>query len=344
MKKMTGLSRGLTALAALALISTYFLPIWAIYLVAPQYPEGLEMNIWLDKITGEVDIINGLNHYIGMRKINVEMFPEFKFLPFIIAFFIATGLAVAITGSRKLLAVYCVLLVLFAIGALVDFYLWGYDYGHNLDPTAPIQVPGLSYQPPVIGHKKLLNFDAYSYPDTGGWVIVAAGLIYFAVLFFEWRKNKKMKGSVVSKTTPVAVSTLLIFLVSCTPKAEKIVFGKDACAECKMTIMDPKFGGEIVSKKGRVFKFDDAHCIAAFFERRGIEMDDVYQTLFVNYKGDGTQFLKTKDAYFVVSSQLKSPMGSNAAAFASEAVAEEAAKTINGKTTNWATLYNVLVK
>ena len=73
---------------------------------------------------------------------------------------------------------------------MVDMYQWGYKYGHNLDPTAPIQVPGLSYQPPLIGHKKLLNFDAYSYPDTGGWVFVLE-CIFFIVWLVEQRRAKK---------------------------------------------------------------------------------------------------------------------------------------------------------
>ena len=167
MKKMSIISRILVALGALALIIAYFVPVWSIYLVAPQYPEGLSMQIWLNKITGQVEIINGLNHYIGMKHINESMFPEFKFLVFILGAFILYALVIAITGNRKLLLGYLVLSALGAGAALYDFYRWGYDYGHNLDPTAAIQVPGLSYQPPVIGHKKLLNFDAAAITDSG---------------------------------------------------------------------------------------------------------------------------------------------------------------------------------
>src|SRR5688500_16410378 len=148
MNKMSVPSRIIIAIASLALAATYFLPIWFIFLIAPQYPEGLSMQIWLYKITGQVDIINGLNHYIGMKHIEAGMFPEFGFLVYILAFFILFGLVIAITGSRKLLVAWLVLSVIGGIAALVDFYLWGYDYGHDLDPTAAIQVPGLSYQPP----------------------------------------------------------------------------------------------------------------------------------------------------------------------------------------------------
>ena len=67
-----------------------------------------------------------------------------------------------------------------ALAGLADFYRWGYDYGHNLDPHAIIKIPGMTYQPPLIGAKQLLNFYATSWPASGGWVLilaVAAGVI-----------------------------------------------------------------------------------------------------------------------------------------------------------------------
>lgn len=346
MNKMSNGSRIIIAIGSLAMCILFFVPAWSIYLIAPQYPEGLSMQIWLYKITGQVEIINGLNHYIGMKHIKAEMFPEFSFLVYILGFFILFGLMIAISGKRRLLFVYLVLSVVGGIAALVDFYMWGYAYGHDLDPTAAIQVPGLSYQPPVIGHKKLLNFDSYSYPDTGGWVVVAVSAIFFMIWFIEWRKNKKQK-SMTPKRKMAAVTAVLVtglFLAGCNPKPEKISFGKDNCAECKMTIMDPKFGGEIVTKKGKVYKFDDVHCIATFLKRRGVEMGDIHQTLFTDYN-NSAEFIKVNTAEFVVSSQLKSPMGGNAAAFKNSGEAGKKSAEMEGsKITNWATLYNILVK
>lgn len=346
MNKMSIKSRIIIAVGALAMTIMFFVPAWSIYLIAPQYPEGLSMQIWLNKITGQVEIINGLNHYIGMKHIKAEMFPEFRFLVYILGFFILFGLVVAITGSRKLLFTYLVLSVIGAIAALVDFYMWGYDYGHDLDPTAAIQVPGLSYQPPVIGHKKLLNFDSYSYPDIGGWVVVAVTGLFFIIWFLEWRKHRKHKTMTQHKkkaTVSIAIITAL-FMIGCNHKPEKIASGKDNCAECKMTIMDPRFAAEIVTKKGKIYKFDDVHCIAAFMKRRGVEMSDIHQTLFINYN-NSTEFIKVRNAEFVVSSQLKSPMGGNAVAFENHAEAEKKAAEIEGsKVTNWATLYNILIK
>lgn len=343
---MSRLSKIIIAVGSLLLASAYFLPFWSIYLIAPQYPEGLSMQIWLYKITGQVEIINGLNHYIGMKHIKAEMFPEFSFLIYIFGFYIVFGLIVAITGSRKLFSVYLILFLIGGAAALGDFYKWGYDYGHDLDPHAAIQVPGLSYQPPLIGHKKLLNFDAFSYPDMGGWIVAGIAAVFFIIWIIEARK-KRTKMVVFTSRQPAAmaiVAGFIIFLSSCTPKAEKIVVGKDACAECKMTIADTKFGGEIITKKGKVYKFDDTHCVAAFLKRRGVELSDIYQTLFVNYK-DNNQFVDVKSAEFVISSQLKSPMGGNAAAFPNVTEAQAKSATLEGsKTTNWSTLYNILIK
>ncbi|MBK9150540.1 MAG: hypothetical protein IPM26_05875 [Saprospiraceae bacterium] len=177
MQKIPVLSRLLLGIAALSLIILYFVPFWQILMWAPQYPEWLTMRFWLNDITGDVDIINGLNHYIGMKHIQKEMFKEFVYMPYIVAFLIVTGVFVAFWGRRSGAWIYLIIIVLTGVAGMVDYYLWGYDYGHNLDPSAAIKVPGMAYQPPLIGTKELLNFIAYSGPDIGGWIVVAAGIL-----------------------------------------------------------------------------------------------------------------------------------------------------------------------
>lgn len=191
MKKIPGISRIILALSALLMIAAFFVPIWEIMMWAPQYPEWLHMYIWLDNITGDVAIINGLNHYIGMKYIKVEMFPEFEIMPSIMMGVIAFGLLMALIGRR--IAIWAYLLVLVAAGTagLVDFYLWSYDYGHNLDPTAAIKVPGMSYQPPLLGSKELLNFIAYSGPAAGGWIMAVSGLLVIGTLVYEYLRKPK---------------------------------------------------------------------------------------------------------------------------------------------------------
>ena len=191
MKKLQPISRVAIAISALLMVSAYFVPLWQILMWAPQYPEGLGMKIWIDNITGDVKIISALNHYIGMRHIEVSMFPEFGYMIYIVAFVIAVGLLTSIINRRFMLWIYALLIVACGVGALVDFYLWGYDYGHNLDPNAAIVVPGMAYQPPVIGTKQLLNFTAVSGPDVGGWIFMAAGALAVGALVYEIIKSRK---------------------------------------------------------------------------------------------------------------------------------------------------------
>lgn len=179
--------------SALIMIVLYYVPFWQILMWAPQYPEWLVMKIWINNITGDVEIINGLNHYIGMKHIKIEMFPEFKIMPYIVASLIVLGLIAAAWGRKLGVWIFLFLLIATGVAGLTDFYLWGYDYGHNLDPTAAIKVPGMVYQPPLIGSKELLNFIAYSAPDIGGWIMVATGILVIIVLIIERFKSEITK-------------------------------------------------------------------------------------------------------------------------------------------------------
>lgn len=189
--KISLLSRILLFLSAIALAVSIFVPLWRIDLDAPQYPEGLNLLIYPNKLGGNVDIINGLNHYIGMKTLHKEDFIEFTVLPYIIAFFALLSLLVAVAGRKKMLYVAFGLFVAFGIFAMYDFWKWEYDYGHNLDPNAAIIVPGMAYQPPLIGFKQLLNFGAYSFPDTGGWMFIAAGVLMLIAVVYELKFAKK---------------------------------------------------------------------------------------------------------------------------------------------------------
>ncbi len=171
----------LMAIASLMLGLVYVFPIWSINLNAPQYPEGIGLNIRINTIEGkkpqDLQNINGLNHYIGMQKIEPESIPELKIMPYIFAFLIVYGLLIAMFGNRKWVMAWLVFFGVLAIIGLIDFYLWEYDYGHNLHPDAPIKVPEMSYQPPLIGTKQLLNMRTTSMPHIGFIIaIISIGL------------------------------------------------------------------------------------------------------------------------------------------------------------------------
>ena len=335
MKNITLMSRIAIALAAIAMLGSYFFPLWRIDLWAPQYPEGLAMLIWHNKLSGDVEIINGLNHYIGMRHIKEEMFPEFKILPYLIAFFVAFGLVVALVGKRRLLIAYLGTMAVAGLGALADFYRWGYDYGHNLDPNAAIKVPGMAYQPPLLGYKSMLNFGAFSIPDIGGWIFISAGVVVALALVYEIYLERKAAKRGLKKSTAAVWATLFIplFFTNCSSNPEPINYGKEACHFCKMTIMDNKFGAELMTTKGKAYKFDDLHCMAGYMERDLVKEQDMAQ-IVVNDFNNGGSFLSVKNAYFLKSESFKSPMRGDIAAFKNE---EEAAKVkpADAKPMNW---------
>ena len=192
---MTPLARKLFLSGTVILVLVYFFPIWHIGLEAPQYPEGIGMYIWLDKITGQnphdLANINNLNHYIGMKKIVPDAIPELKIMPYVIGFIILFGIFVYFINRKWLFWIWIILFVSVLFVGLYDFYLWEYDYGHDLDPMAAIKVPGMSYQPPLIGSKKLLNFTSTSLPAFGGIVVGLSVLIGIASVLIDSKLRKK---------------------------------------------------------------------------------------------------------------------------------------------------------
>lgn len=190
-------SKIILVIASLILVLTFFFPLWSIDLEAPQYPEGIGLRIWVNKITGlkpnDLANINGLNHYIGMKTIEPDAIPELKIMPYIIVFLIGFGLLAALTGKRFLVYVWIILFFILAGIGLYDFYMWEYDYGHNLNPHAAIKIPGMAYQPPLIGSKMLLNFNAISLPNIGFAILVLTVLLAAAALIKD-KKSIKIKN------------------------------------------------------------------------------------------------------------------------------------------------------
>lgn len=190
---MKNLSRGLMFFASILMLLLFAFPIWNITLEAPQYPEGIKMYIWINKITGNDEFtlqnVNILNHYIGMKPITPESIPELTYFPYIIIGLIILGVIFAIIGKKFLYLIWSKLLIILGILGIYDFYLWEYDYGHNLDPSAQIKIPGMTYQPPLIGEKQLLNFLAKSYPDVGTFAMILASIIAFIAFIIMYRRK-----------------------------------------------------------------------------------------------------------------------------------------------------------
>lgn len=191
--KKSQVPRVIMLLACAALAGVFVGPLWQITLDAAQFPGGLKLHIWINKISGSekniVQNINILNHYIGMQRIEPDSIPELKYFPIVVYVMIALGILTAMLN--RFWAYLGWVLILGVLGALgiYDFYLWLYDYGHNLDPMAPIKVPGMVYMPPLFGEKDLLNFYVTSYPHVGSAFLTASGVLAFIAALLRRRKT-----------------------------------------------------------------------------------------------------------------------------------------------------------
>lgn len=327
--KISNWSRILFLISTALLVLSLFYPIWRIELDAPQYPEGLMLQIYANKLGGQVEIVNGLNHYIGMQTLHDENFIEFTILPYIISSYALLFLITAYLGKKKLVIFTLWAFVLFGVIAMIDFWRWEYNYGHNLDPKAAIVVPGMSYQPPLIGFKQLLNFGAYSIPDIGGWFFIIGGVLILFSFMNEtniFRKFSKKKNNLI-------ILFFLFFLPSCNNKlAQPIKLNYDKCNFCEMSISDGRFGAEIITEKGRAYKFDDVHCLFGFVkENNRVKISKFY----INDYLKKNVLIDAEKSFYIIIGELKSPMGGNIAGFKSEIEARPFAQKFKVSVLNW---------
>jgi copper chaperone NosL len=319
----------LLVVSALFFASLSF-PMWRIELEAPQYPEGLVLQLHANKIGGDVAIINGLNHYIGMKTLHTEDFPEFSILPYIFGFFGLIALAMVFIAKRKGIVILFASFLLFGVLAGVDFYRWNYEYGHNLDPNAAIVVPGMAYQPPLIGYKQLLNFGAYSIPDIGGWMLVAAGLLLFIIVIKETNLIKKFKKQSVQ---PALFLLLSLTIFSCAnDKAVPIKLNVDNCDFCGMSIADGKFAAEVITDKGRDYKFDDILCMINYTKENSNTKIGGY---YVNDFAQDNILIPAQTAFFLSGGTIQSPMRGGIIAVSNEVDAKEFGTKLSAVPITW---------
>ncbi|HEY0971897.1 MAG TPA: nitrous oxide reductase accessory protein NosL [Gemmatimonadales bacterium] len=326
-------ARALLALAAVLLLAVYLFPIWRIGLEAPQYPEGLGMSIHVNTIQGatefDLDNINNLNHYIGMKRIEPDTIPELKLMPWIVGGLIVGALGVAAAGRRRLLYAYTGLFALVGVAGLVDFWLWEYDYGHNLDEAAAIiKIPGMTYQPPLIGSKQLLNFVATSWPDVGG---VAAGLAFLCAAVAVYLTLRTTRAR---KAGRAAAAAFAVAATACAPSGPApIQYGTAECEQCHMMVSDERFGAQLVTGTGKALTFDSVECLAGWYlERR--DSTEVRSLWVTDFRNPGT-LVPAEQARFVRGAQ-HSPMGLGIVAFAADADAATLEREFGGEPLDWA--------
>jgi copper chaperone NosL len=343
-------SRLLQAFAALLLAPTFLLPLWSIGLVAPQYSDGLGMYIGLRDIWGhepfDIQNINILNHYIGMMPIKPEEVDVLRIMPWAVAILIATGLLVAAIGRRWLIAGWMALFAILGTAGLYEFYSWQHMYGHNLDPMAPIKVPGMTYQPPFIGSKTLLNITASSWPSWGT-LFIALSFLAGAAAFVVSRSPAGGSFSSLSRRRSVgaaAVAVLALLVTGCETRSAGAEVREDdrprftgqgeASAYCDGVIPETRFGGEISTRSGEVYRFMSVECLAGFVVEGRVPQSEIASVMVVDFNRNDL-LIDARTAKYVRMQWEESPNGLNLVATETEKIANNLHYFLGGEQLDW---------
>lgn len=174
--------------------TSYNFPYWHFHLVAPQYPKGLNFEITLHGIIGDVAEIDILNHYIGMHPLSQGALLEAAMSPYIVAA-VALGVVVGLLAAGKRIgAIGLVPAVGLPLGFLVDTLYWMYHFGHDLSPDQPINFD--PFMPTLIGAGRVGQFHTTAWPAAGFWMaLVGAVLVGIAVMLRKTVCDHCPKGS-----------------------------------------------------------------------------------------------------------------------------------------------------
>lgn len=188
-------SRLLLLAAAIAVAASVFFPLWKLHLLAPQYQEGLTLHLYSWKIQGgglngnDLNEINSLNHYIGMKPLQQADFTEMQIMPFMFGVFILLALRAMVFGEMKAVVDLFAISAYFGLFSIGSFYYRLYTYGHQLDPKAAMEIQ--PFTPLIFGTQKIANFTQSSYPQLGTYLLwVFMALLILAI----WFSRKEQPG------------------------------------------------------------------------------------------------------------------------------------------------------
>jgi hypothetical protein len=181
----------LLMVAAALLVASYVKPYWTMTLHAPQYPKGLHVQAYLNRLEGDVNEIDELNHYIGMRPLNEAAVLERQtsaMMVAVTALLIVSGMFVHSRWAALLAAP----AILFPGGFLLDLHLWMAHFGQNLDPHAALSRSIKPFTPPVLGTGMVGQFKTVAAGETGLWMAAAASVLVLIALYFHRRAFKPL--------------------------------------------------------------------------------------------------------------------------------------------------------
>ena len=192
-KPLNLVSRLFLLLAAIAIGVAFLYPLWKMHLVAPQYSDGLDLYIWPYKIEGgglngqHLVEINNLNHYIGMKAIEQADFLEMIWIPFVFGLIMILILRAIVFGEMKNVVDLFAIYTYFGLFSIGSFWYRLYQYGHNLDPRAPVHIK--PFTPLLIGVKQIANFREYSFPQAGAYLLCLS--VLFIIMAGWWSRKER---------------------------------------------------------------------------------------------------------------------------------------------------------
>ena len=192
-RPLGGKSRWLLLMLLVPLFLAVIAPIWQMRFAAPQYPDGLKLVIFPYTVTGDVQEVNTLNHYIGMAKIDRAALSDLAFLPFALGGMALLLLRVVALGDVRSLVDLVALYTYFGAFAFARFAYTLYVFGHNLDPKAPFQVE--PFTPTVLGTGVVANFTITSLPERGSFYLAAVGASLVLILLVNLRRQPTSAAS-----------------------------------------------------------------------------------------------------------------------------------------------------
>jgi hypothetical protein len=189
-------ARLMLLVAAVLLVAAYVFPLWNLTMFAPQYPDGLRLDIYSYTLSGgnggqDIKEINVLNHYIGMQDLVNDSFTEFKWMPFVIGALGLLILRAAVHGTVAALVDVTMLFGYFGAFSLWSFGYKLYRYGHDLDPTAAVKVP--PFMPPMFGYQQIANFEVYSYPRAASYAMLGVVVLLVGSLAWTWWDDRRAR-------------------------------------------------------------------------------------------------------------------------------------------------------
>jgi hypothetical protein len=182
---------GFALLTVALFAASYTQPLWVSRFVAPQYPYGLRLEVYLTNVSGDTAEVDLLNHYVGLRPIHTMATLERSLALGALVGVCVLALAAACFRKSSWQTLLLLPLILFPVGMLIDLYSWLWYAGHSLDPDSALSMSIKEFTPKLIGTQRIANFEVTSGLGAGAWMQLSAALLLAGAAFVGWRLSRK---------------------------------------------------------------------------------------------------------------------------------------------------------